>query len=93
MFKIIVSLYSMIFLTGIILGDDNSKIATLIDKAKSGSADAQFELAENYEYGQGIAKDAKKAVFWYRKAAEQGFAEAQYNLGWKLVCAIGTDLE
>jgi len=29
----------------------------------------------------GVAKNAVIAVKWYRKAAEQGFADAQYNLG------------
>jgi TPR repeat protein len=32
-------------------------------------------------YGQGVAKDEVEAVKWYRKAAEQNDAEAQYNLG------------
>ena len=34
-----------------------------------------------YTDGEGVAQDAKQAVTWYRKAAEQGFAEAQHNLG------------
>ena len=29
----------------------------------------------------GVAKDEAEAVNWYRKAAEQGYALAQYNLG------------
>ncbi|VVM20369.1 hypothetical protein BSPWISOXPB_9059 [uncultured Gammaproteobacteria bacterium] len=28
-----------------------------------------------------MSKDAKQAVYWYKKAAEQGYAGAQYNLG------------
>ncbi|MBR4388959.1 MAG: SEL1-like repeat protein, partial [Prevotella sp.] len=31
-----------------------------------------------YENGTGVAKDEAKAVEWYRKAAEQGDARAQY---------------
>jgi TPR repeat protein len=31
------------------------------------------------DYGQ--AKDVKQAAYWYRRAAEQGLAEAQYSLG------------
>ena len=31
--------------------------------------------------GQGVAKDEVEAVKWYRKAAEQNHAAAQYNLG------------
>jgi TPR repeat protein len=27
-----------------------------------------------------VSKDAKQAVYWYQKAAEQGYAGAQYNL-------------
>jgi TPR repeat protein len=31
--------------------------------------------------GKGVPEDDTEAVKWYRKAAEQGYAEAQYNLG------------
>ena len=34
-----------------------------------------------YENGQGVAQNYAEAVKWYRKAAEQGYAEAQFNLG------------
>ena len=34
-----------------------------------------------YRLGQGVPQDYKKAVKWYLKAAEQGLAEAQCNLG------------
>ena len=34
-----------------------------------------------YYNGNGVAKDATEAVKWYRKAAEQGYASAQDNLG------------
>jgi TPR repeat protein len=35
-----------------------------------------------YYQGQGVAEDPVKAMEWYRKAAEQGYAAAQRNLGW-----------
>jgi TPR repeat protein len=35
-----------------------------------------------YRDGQGVPQDYGEAVVWYRKAAEQGLAEAQVNLGW-----------
>lgn len=31
--------------------------------------------------GKGVSKDDAEAVHWYRKAAKQGLADAQYNLG------------
>mgnify|MGYP003678962787 CR=1 FL=1 len=33
-----------------------------------------------YDKGQGVIQDYKQAVKWYRKAAEQGNAIAQFNL-------------
>ena len=34
-----------------------------------------------YETGKGIEQNSEEAVKWYRKAAEQENATAQYNLG------------
>ena len=34
--------------------------------------------------GAGVPEDDAAAVRWYRKAAEQGNASAQNNLGWML---------
>ncbi|KAG0322294.1 hypothetical protein BGZ97_007618 [Linnemannia gamsii] len=34
-----------------------------------------------YELGQGVEKYSSRAAFWYNKAAHQGFAKAQSNLG------------
>ena len=34
-----------------------------------------------YEYGTGVGKDEVEAVKYYRMAADQGDADAQYNLG------------
>ena len=34
-----------------------------------------------YAKGEGVPQDGKEAVKWYRKSAEQGNANAQYNLG------------
>jgi TPR repeat protein len=55
--------------------------ATLIKKAESGDATAQFELGVKYRFGQGVSKDELEAARWFRKAAEQKNALAQFNLG------------
>ena len=34
-----------------------------------------------YAQGQGVPQDYAEAIRWYRQAAEQGNAEAQFNLG------------
>jgi TPR repeat protein len=36
-----------------------------------------------------VIKGDKQAVYWYQKAAEQGLAEAQYNLGFMYVNGKG----
>ena len=40
-----------------------------------------LSCTEMYRNGEGVVRDPKKAAEWYRKAAEQGYAEAQNNLG------------
>ena len=42
-----------------------------------------------YDTGKGVLKDDKEAVKWYRKAAEQGDAKAQNNLGVKYGNGLG----
>ena len=48
----------------------------LID-ANRGDATAQINLAHMYYKGDGVAQDYTEAVKWYRKAADQGNADAQ----------------
>ena len=42
---------------------------------------AQYRFGLCIQNGIGVAKDQREAVRWLRMAAEQGYAEAQYNLG------------
>ena len=42
---------------------------------------AQNELGVLYQAGHGVKQDYEEAELWYRKAADAGFALAQYNLG------------
>jgi len=41
---------------------------------------AQNNLGDCYYNGQGVEQDYQQAAIWYRKAAEQGYAWAQFNL-------------
>ena len=52
-----------------------------ITLAEQGNADAQLKLGFMHTYGDGVLKDDKQAIKWFRKAAEQGHAGAQNNLG------------
>jgi uncharacterized protein len=48
--------------------------------AELGNAKAQNELGWMYDNGRCVEKNKEQAVFWYRKAAEQGHTLAQENL-------------
>src|ERR1043166_10171824 len=60
---------------------DRKSIDEIKAKAEAGNPESQVELGRRYDKGEGVVKDQVEAVKWYRKAAEQNFAKAQYNLG------------
>ena len=53
---------------------------TVQEKAEQGYANAQYNLGQRYEQGNGVVQHYKEAVKWYRKAAEQGDTIAQESL-------------
>lgn len=58
---------------------------TLRAAAVGGDAYAQLNLGAAYDNGLGVTPDPALALYWYRAAAGQGVAEAQFNLGHLLV--------
>lgn len=64
---------------------DKVDIASMQRQAEAGDAYAQLNLGAAYDNGIGVAKDVDKALQWYQKAAEQGVAEAQFNLAHLMV--------
>jgi hypothetical protein len=60
-------------------------IGKLAKEAAAGDAYAQLNLGAAYDNGIGVEHDIDKALQWYQKAAEQGLAEAQFNLAHLLV--------
>src|ERR687891_693312 len=67
---------------------DREVLAEIRPGADKGDAKARYELGRAFFSGTlGVAKDEAEAVKWFRKAAEQNLADAQFSLG---VCyAIG----
>jgi TPR repeat protein len=60
---------------------EDSEIRQLRKDAEGGDARAQFRLGVRYATGTGVAEDDAVAAQWIRMAAEQGFVDAEYNLG------------
>jgi len=56
-------------------------VADLLHKAQAGDAKAQYDLADAYFEGTGMAKDPKQGLVWLRKSAGQGYAGAEATLG------------
>lgn len=52
----------------------------LLAKARAGDSDAQNSLGDYYD-AKNTPQDYTQAAAWYRKAAEQGNAKAEYSLG------------
>jgi len=50
-------------------------------RAVLGDSTAQFDVAQMYQYGLGIPKNAEEAIRYYRLAAAQQELPAEYNLG------------
>ncbi|KAI8072587.1 hypothetical protein BC940DRAFT_252094 [Gongronella butleri] len=49
--------------------------------ARTGDADAQFQVGFMLSNGKGVAKDRQAAFFWYESAGKQGHKTALYSVG------------
>ena len=62
-------------------GDYPRAVAEWQKPAAAGDADAQFNLAQAYKLGKGVAPDLKRAEELYLKAAQQGHLQAADTYG------------
>lgn len=66
--------------------------ALLLKAGELGSLEAQRDLGALYATGDWTGpRDAVRATEWYRRAAERGHPDAQYNLGF--MCLLGEGVE
>jgi TPR repeat protein len=80
MMKIIL-LWLFLLLNATSTFSQSASFRTWFEKAKLGDADAQNELGAAYSEGKVIKQNRKKAVYWFRRSAEQGNALSTCNLG------------
>ncbi|MEA1898796.1 MAG: tetratricopeptide repeat protein [Bacteroidota bacterium] len=62
-----------------------------LEKAKSGDAQAQFELGIVYFEGNDVDKNYEKAMIWFEKSGSQGNANAQNKLGFMYLLGRGVE--
>lgn len=61
---------------------DPAEAARLLQRAAdAGSAEAQYELALQYEKGRGVDPDPVRALALYRQSADQDYADALNDMG------------
>lgn len=53
------------------------------------SAEMQYNRGNSFYNGLGVLQDYTQAVYWYRKAAERGYAAAQNDLGFCYYSGLG----
>ena len=89
-FKFVLLIIPLFLVSGLIWAQ-SVDFDVLRRKAEAGDAKAQFDLAEAYSLGNGVAKDSAKGMEWLKKSATQGFAGAQVVLGIMLQKGINTE--
>lgn len=61
-------------------GSNPKAIEVLTRLANEGNQLAQFRLGGLYYHGRGVAEDENMAIYWWKKAAAAGNAEAMYQI-------------
>ena len=56
---------------------ETSAVNEVLEKAKTGDADAQFDCGEMYSLGTSLPQDDTEAAGWFQRAAEQNHQKAQ----------------
>ena len=74
-------IYILLFCASPALSLTNEEITEIINKAKSGNSEAQYQLGRMYMDGEGVKQNDQKAIEWFRNSAEQGLAIAQNYVG------------
>jgi len=57
----------------------------LLPAAKAGNAEAQFYVGTMYRHGFGTERDDAEGRYWISRAADQGYAQAEFILGFDLL--------
>ena len=55
--------------------DERKAAALYQEAANQGHAKAQYWLGDCYQLGQGIEKDFRKSIEWYKKSMDNGYCE------------------
>lgn len=83
---------SLLPVTGFTYQDDyvwQEKFKQALPKAEAGNSEAQYDVGNMYEKGNGVAKNTEKAFEWYLKAAKQNHDKAAFEVGFAYLRGVG----
>src|SRR3974390_1610271 len=66
--------------TCLVSGQSQDK-SDVLQRAQAGDPAAQVQMGNKYALGLGVPRDPDKAMDWFKRAADQGYADGQYRLG------------
>jgi hypothetical protein len=64
-------------------GEYEEAFRVLLPMAEAGDVQAQVRLGHAYYSGLGVPRDLKKACYWFRQGAAQGYGEGEGDDYWK----------
>ena len=66
-------LNALLVLLVLVIAAYRQDIQRLEKKAQKGNVKSQVQLGNCYIQGLGVSKDTLKAIYWYERAAKQGY--------------------
>ncbi len=78
--KVCLTVVALVSVVGVVFAAPTMSVGECRRLAAEGDAEAQWQLGNRYETGDGVKKDAVRAVSQYKKAAAQGHKDACMKL-------------
>ncbi len=69
----------------------NEIFQELLNQAKGGDAEVQYQVANIYDEGYLVPQDFTKAIEWYEKSAQNNYKNAQFMMGYFYCRGIGVE--
>ncbi len=75
------------------LTDVDDDVKDVLQRAKEGDPDAQYEMGMRYRTGDGVFEDEQESVRWLGSAADGGNVDAMYEMGVSFDLGIGLPID
>lgn len=73
--------------------DVDDDVKEVLERARDGDPDAQYEMGMRYRTGDGVFEDEHESVKWLGYAADAGNVDAMYEMGVSFDLGIGVPID